>query len=43
MISLAVAGFGMDNPSTEKDKNTPKIEGTFKGDDDVNYPTQRHY
>ena len=28
MISLAVAGFGMDNLSIEKDKNTLKIEGT---------------
>ena len=38
MISLAVAGFGMDNLSIEKDKNTLKIEGTApKGDDDVNY------
>ena len=38
MISLAVAGFGMDNLSIEKDKNVPKIEGTApKGDDEVNY------
>ena len=38
MISLAVAGFGMDNLSIEKDKNTLKIEGTApKGDDKVNY------
>ena len=38
MISLAVAGFGMDNLSIEKDKNTLKIEGTApKGDDEVNY------
>jgi molecular chaperone IbpA len=38
MISLAVAGFGMDNLSIEKDKNTLKIEGTApKGDEDVNY------
>ena len=38
MISLAVAGFGMDNLSIEKDGNTLKIEGTApKGDDDVNY------
>ena len=38
MISLAVAGFGMDNLSIEKDKNILKIEGTApKGDDDVNY------
>ena len=37
MISLAVAGFGMDNLSIEKDKNTLKIEGTApKGDDKVN-------
>ena len=28
MISLAVAGFGMDNLSIEKDKNVLKIEGT---------------
>ena len=38
MISLAVAGFSMDNLSIEKDKNTLKIEGTApKGDEDVNY------
>jgi len=38
MISIAVAGFGMDNLSIEKDKNTLKIEGTApKGDEDVNY------
>ena len=38
MISLAVAGFGMDNLSIEKDQNTLKIEGTApKGDEDVNY------
>ena len=38
MISLAVAGFGMDNLSIEKDKNVLKIEGTApKGDEDVNY------
>jgi len=38
MISLAVAGFGMDNLSIEKDKNTLKIEGTApKGDEDVTY------
>ena len=38
MISLAVAGFGMDNLSIEKDKNVLKIEGTSpKGDEDVNY------
>jgi molecular chaperone IbpA len=38
MISLAVAGFGMDNLSIEKDKNVLKIEGTSpKGDENVNY------
>ena len=38
MISLAVAGFGMDNLSIEKDKNILKIEGTApKGDEQVNY------
>jgi len=38
MISLAVAGFGMENLSIEKDKNILKIEGTApKGDEDVNY------
>ena len=38
MISLAVAGFGMDNLSIEKDKDTLKIEGAApKGDDEVNY------
>ena len=38
MISLAVAGFGMDNLSIEKDKNVLKIEGTApKGDENVNY------
>ena len=38
MISLAVAGFGMDNLSIEKDNKVLKIEGTApKGDDDVNY------
>jgi molecular chaperone IbpA len=38
MISLAVAGFGMDNLSIEKDKNILKIEGTApKGDEKVNY------
>src|SRR5210317_777279 len=38
MISLAVAGFGMDNLSIEKDKNVLKIEGTApKGDEEVNY------
>ena len=38
MISLAVAGFGMDNLSIEKDKDTLKVEGTApKGDEEVNY------
>ena len=38
MISLAVAGFGMENLSIEKDKNTLKIEGnTPNGDEKVNY------
>lgn len=38
MISLAVAGFGMDNLSIEKDKDVLKIEGTQpKGADEVNY------
>ena len=38
MISVAVAGFGMDNLSIEKDGNQLKIEGTApKGDEDVNY------
>ena len=38
MISVAVAGFGMDNLSIEKDKNILKIEGTApKGDEEVNY------
>src|SRR5210317_1711516 len=38
MISLAVAGFGMDNLSIEKDKNMLKIEGIApKGDEKVNY------
>ena len=38
MISLAVAGFGMDNLEITKDGNTLKIEGTApKGDEDVNY------
>ena len=38
MISLAVAGFGMDNLSIEKDNKTLKIEGTApKGDENVNY------
>ena len=38
MISLAVAGFGMDNLDITKDGNTLKIEGTApKGGEDVNY------
>jgi molecular chaperone IbpA len=38
MISIAVAGFGMDNLTIEKDKDVLKIEGTApKGDDKVNY------
>ena len=38
MISLAVAGFSMDNLEITKDKNTLKIEGTApKGDESVNY------
>ena len=38
MISLAVAGFGMDNLSIEKDGKMLRIEGTApKGDDEVNY------
>jgi len=38
MISLAVAGFGMDNLDITKDKNVLRIEGTSpKGDEDVNY------
>ena len=38
MISLAVAGFGMDNLEITKDKDTLKIVGTApKGDDEVNY------
>ena len=38
MISIAVAGFGMDNLSITKDGDQLKIEGTApKGDDDVNY------
>ena len=37
MISVAVAGFGMDNLSITKDGDTLKIEGTApKGDEDVN-------
>jgi molecular chaperone IbpA len=38
MISVAVAGFGMDNLDITKDKNVLKIEGTApKGDEEVNY------
>jgi molecular chaperone IbpA len=38
VITLAVAGFSMDNLDIEKDKNVLKIEGTApKGDEDVNY------
>ena len=38
MISLAVAGFAMNNLEITKDKDTLKIVGTApKGDDDVNY------
>ena len=38
MISLAVAGFGMDNLSITTDGDQLKIEGTApKGDEDVNY------
>lgn len=38
MISLAVAGFGMDNLDITKDKNILRIEGTSpKGDENVNY------
>ena len=38
MVSLAVAGFAMDNLSIEKDKDVLKIEGKApKGDDEVNY------
>ena len=38
MISLAVAGFGMDNLDITKDGNVLKIEGTApKGSEDVNY------
>ena len=38
MISLAVAGFGMDNLSIEKDGDQLRVEGTApKGDDEVNY------
>ena len=38
MISVAVAGFGMDNLNITKDGDTLKIEGTApKGDEKVNY------
>ena len=38
MISVAVAGFGMDNLDITKDGDTLKIEGTApKGDEKVNY------
>ena len=38
MVSLAVAGFGMDNLDITKDTNILKIEGTTpKGEDKVNY------
>ena len=38
MITLAVAGFGMDNLEITKDKNILTIEGTSpKGDENVNY------
>jgi len=38
MISLAVAGFSMDNLNIITDGNQLKIEGTApKGDEDVNY------
>ena len=38
MISLAVAGFGMDNLEITKDGNILKVEGTSpKGDENVNY------
>ena len=38
MISVAVAGFSMDNLNITKDGDTLKIEGTApKGDEDVNY------
>jgi len=38
MISLAVAGFGMDNLEITKDGNTLRVEGTSpKGDENVNY------
>jgi len=38
MISLAVAGFGMDNLEITKDKNVLRVEGTSpKGGEEVNY------
>jgi molecular chaperone IbpA len=38
MISVAVAGFGMDNLEITKDGNQLRIEGTApKGDEQVNY------
>ena len=38
MISIAVAGFGMDNLDITKDKNILRVEGTSpKGDENVNY------
>ena len=38
MISIAVAGFSMDNLDITKDKNILRIEGTSpKGDENVNY------
>lgn len=38
MISLAVAGFGMDNLDITLDKNILTVEGTTpKGDENVNY------
>lgn len=38
MISVAVAGFSMDNLDITKDKNILRIEGTSpKGDENVNY------
>ena len=38
MISIAVAGFGMDNLDITKEGNVLRIEGTSpKGDENVNY------
>ena len=38
MISIAVAGFGMDNLDITLEKNVLTVEGTApKGDEDVNY------